>query len=399
MNIIIFSAAEEAGLLLKKALWSYLDNIKEESALIQIFTEEDLLLRSCIQETPDAAFLMLPEVPEAFLLLAQKFHTAYPQVALVFTGQRAEQALAAYQAGAIYYLMPPFPWNELAHCHELCSAFLGKQNHSLCVLQGRTSHTIPFDRLMYVRVERKATSFFLYGNQQPVTIRRAMSTLAMQLEEPQFLRSYRSCIVNMDFIREFQAESVVMADGARLPIRKRDHSRLQETYRDYILSRSPSTSTILTDLTHYKERLRIAMQAARVCVFEVLLQHQRYTFFENAESIFGVSSDAILADVAAFAKLPPEEYRHAVSAYFSHPEDAPVIAEAFRKILDGHFATYEARMKAGDTKFIWCRIDVQPILEDGVPTRMIGIITALRRHRRKRAARTDYLPKRTPKDK
>lgn len=49
MNIIIFSAAEEAGLLLKKALWSYLDNIKEESALIQIFTEEDLLLRSCIQ--------------------------------------------------------------------------------------------------------------------------------------------------------------------------------------------------------------------------------------------------------------------------------------------------------------------------------------------------------------
>ena len=44
-------------------------------------------------------------------------------------------------------------------------------------------------------------------------------------------------------------------------------------------------------------------------------------------------------------------------------------------------------MKAGDTKFIWCRIDVQPIIENGVPTRMIGVITALRYHRRKRTAR------------
>ena len=305
---------------------------------------------------------------------------------LVFTGQQPEQALTAYQAGAVYYLMPPFPWAELAHCHKLCSAPQRGHLHSIQIMQGRTPRTIPFERLMYIRVERKDTRFSLYGNSLPIIVHSPLSTLMQQLSEPCFLHSYRSCIVNMDFISEFRSDSVIMADGTSLPIRKRDHSRLQETYRDYILSRSPSTSTILTDLTHYKERLRIAMQAARICVFEVLLQHQRYTFFENAESIFGVSGDVILADVAAFAKLPPAEYRRAVSAYFSHPEDAPVIAAAFHEILAGHFASYEARMKAGNTKFIWCRIDVQPIVEDGIPTRMIGVITAMRRRHRKRTA-------------
>ena len=386
MKIAIFSAGTSEGRLLEKALWSYLDSIKAEDVIIDLFTSEDIFLRSYIQEPPDTAFFMLPGIPDAFLLLARRLHEAYPRVVLVFTGQQAEQALTAYQAGAVYYLMPPFSWTELAHCHKRCSAFHRRHPHSLKIVQGRTPLTIPFERLMYMRVERKTTRFFLYENSLPIIVHSALSTLISQLSEPRFLQSYRSCIINMDFINEFRSDSVIMADGTILPIRKRDSKRLRSSYQTYILSQSPSTNTLLTNLTHYKERLRIAMQAARICVFEVLLQHQRYTFFENAESLFGVSGDVILADVAAFAKLPPAQYRHAVSAYFSHPEDAPVIAAAYHEILAGRSTSYEARMKAGSTKFIWCRIDVQPVVEDGIPTRMIGVITAMRRRHRKRTA-------------
>ena len=117
------------------------------------------------------------------------------------------------------------------------------------------------------------------------------------------------------------------------------------------------------------------------------LQKQRYTFFDNSEAIFGVSDDVILSDVASFAKLSPAEYRRAATNYFSHPDDARVIANAFKEIFAGHRTSYEARMKAGNSKFTWCRLDLQPILANGVPVRMIGAIIALKRKTWRRKAK------------
>lgn len=56
-------------------------------------------------------------------------------------------------------------------------------------------------------------------------------------------------------------------------------------------------------------RLYLALHAAQVCVFEVDIANQRYTFFENAEAIYQKSGEQILKEVAAFSSLPPEEYR------------------------------------------------------------------------------------------
>lgn len=131
----------------------------------------------------------------------------------------------------------------------------------------------------------------------------------------------------------------------------------------------------LEEAKEYKERLHIALKAAKICVFEVDLTQQLYTFFENAEDIFGVSGEAILNDVRPFGKLEPAAYQKAVSEYFSHPDDQKVIDKAFQSIFSGQTTTYEARMRAGGSDYLWCKIDVTPILENQVPVRMVGVIT------------------------
>lgn len=128
-------------------------------------------------------------------------------------------------------------------------------------------------------------------------------------------------------------------------------------------------------LLEQKERMQVALQTAGICVFGVDLCNQQYTFFENPEIIYGKSETAILNELEKFRSLPPEEYQHAVSDYFAHPEDHSAIAEAFAQILAGKSATYCARMKAGDTKYVWCKVDVNPILQNGTPTRMIGVVS------------------------
>lgn len=136
-------------------------------------------------------------------------------------------------------------------------------------------------------------------------------------------------------------------------------------------------SAACEELAAYRERLRLALQAARICIFEVDIPGQRYTFFENAQAIYGKSGAQILQELEPFSGLPPEEYRQAVSDYFSHPEDHETIDAAFRAIFAGRPASYTARMKAGNTQFTWCKVDVAPIVEHKRTVRMVGVVTHL----------------------
>lgn len=131
----------------------------------------------------------------------------------------------------------------------------------------------------------------------------------------------------------------------------------------------------LKEAEFYKERLSLALKTANICVFEVDLRRQLYTYFENAEGIFGVSSKKILEDIYPYSELSPEEYQKKVSMYFTHPDDAPVVDRAFRSIFAGNGTTYNARMRAAGSNYVWCKLDVTPIMENGKPIRMIGIIT------------------------
>ena len=126
----------------------------------------------------------------------------------------------------------------------------------------------------------------------------------------------------------------------------------------------------------YRERMLTALRAAGLCVYEVNVKDQRYTFFENAEAIYSKSGEQILKEVESFADLPAEEYRAAVSEYFSHPDDEEVIRKAFRAIIErGEPYEYDARMKAGDSQYKWCHLHVIPMKENGEITRMVGVVS------------------------
>lgn len=128
------------------------------------------------------------------------------------------------------------------------------------------------------------------------------------------------------------------------------------------------------EIDPYRERMMVALKATRCSIFEVDLTKQLYTFFENAEGIFGVSGEEILQDVQPFSKLPPEEYRQAVMQYFTHPEDAAVVIEAFESINSGRGTSYTARMRVRESDYVWCIVDVVPVVKDGQAIRMIGSI-------------------------
>lgn len=142
---------------------------------------------------------------------------------------------------------------------------------------------------------------------------------------------------------------------------------------------------ILTDITDLKtnhdaliisrERLITGLKSSKTCIFEIDLTGKLYTIFENSEVIFGIDADEIVKEAGMFSKLSHTEYQKVVFKYFSHPGDSDVIVKAFENISSGIPTTYEARLKVNNTKFVWCKVDVTPIIENDIPIRMIGVIT------------------------
>lgn len=130
---------------------------------------------------------------------------------------------------------------------------------------------------------------------------------------------------------------------------------------------------LLDNLKNYKDRLSLALKIADISIFEVDLEKQMFTFFENSDSIFEKNGADIISDVNDFSSLNKEEYLKAISRYFAHPEDVPSMENALHTILSGRPISFEARLKAGNTTCKWCKVDIAPMAAKDVPQKMIGI--------------------------
>ena len=385
LKIVVLSRCEQRQTRLLQVLEGYLLTGGMNNYYVKSFGGEKIFWRDALQSRPEVV-IQIMEPDEQSRKCAQRIRLYYPDIALVLVGAAAELAVFSYEIGAAYYVPEPVRFDQVDKIAAACVRFLGHKPREIALCSNYGHIAVPWESIRYVRARGRIAQFFTTAEARPVEVYQSLTAVEQQLEDARFLRPFRNTIINMDHVARVTEKTFVMDDGQAVPMRSHEQTVLLHTYRAYCLSRGPSLTDTLDDLRKYRERLSIALKAADICVFEVELQRQAYTFFANAEAVFGVSGEKILTDVAAFSHLSPAKYQQAVTEYFSHPGDAAVIAAAFRDILAGRPTAYNARMKAGDTKFVWCHIDVCPILQEGIPVRMIGVINNLSALQEKHAA-------------
>ena len=376
MKIVVLSRCEQRQTRLLLVLEGYLLTGGMNNYYVKSFREEAAFWRDASQSRPEVV-IQIMELDEQSRKCAQRIRLHYPDIALVLVGAAAELAVFSYEIGAAYYVSEPVRFDQVDKIAAACVRFLGHKPQEIALCSNYGHIAVPWESIRYIQARGRIAQFFTTAETTPVEVYQSLTAVERQLEDARFLRPFRNTIINMDHVARVTEKEFVMDDGRAVPMRSHGRAILLHTYRAYRLSRGPSLTNTLDDLRKYRERLSIALHAADICVFEVELQRQAYTFFANAEAVFGVSGEKILTDVAAFSHLPPAKYQQAVTEYFSHTGDAAVIAAAFRDVLAGRPAAYNARMKAGDTNFVWCHIDVCPILQEGIPVRMIGVINNL----------------------
>ena len=143
------------------------------------------------------------------------------------------------------------------------------------------------------------------------------------------------------------------------------------------------------ELTKYQKRCKAALSAAKMCIFEVDVDHCLYTFFDNTEVIFGVPPAQVLESIRKFCIANAKAYHRDIIKKFAHEEDVGIMEAAFRQAKQGQRASYEARICIGEARYTWCRVELVPVKEAGRVVKVIGTMSDINDIKK----RTEYLKK------
>lgn len=148
-----------------------------------------------------------------------------------------------------------------------------------------------------------------------------------------------------------------------------------KNYKQSVLIDVSETIRQQEQLAQSEQLFRITNAASGGAVFDLDLQEGVYLHFENAESIYGVPAQRIIDDTRWFGTLEPEGAIKAMIEYFYHPDDAVLVADAFKRLPEEKAIHYTARSKRTDGTYIWCKIHIALIFDgNGRAVRRVGHI-------------------------
>lgn len=163
--------------------------------------------------------------------VAQEIRELDRNVRLIFVSASPEFAADSYSVGAYYYLLKPVDADSFFTLLDKIRGELSTQAEQGFILRSREEIVwIAFAGLMYAEVINKTVYFHLAEG----VVREAAAALAdfegMLLARPEFLKTHRSYLVNLGYMQAVESNCVVMKNGNRLPVSRKRHRQVQDTY-------------------------------------------------------------------------------------------------------------------------------------------------------------------------
>ena len=190
---------------------------------------------------PDLAFL---DIQMPGLLGTEVLRTATHQPYVVFTTAYAQHAVAAFELGALDYLLKPFGPDRLERTLERVRAALGEPEgepaldrlaeslrqgpmRRLFVRSGGAILPVAVDSVAWF--EARGDYVAAHGGPTVYLVHLPLHRLETRLDPQKFRRIHRTYLVNLDRVRAFRRATggrleAEMADGTRLPV-SRAHAR------------------------------------------------------------------------------------------------------------------------------------------------------------------------------
>lgn len=164
---------------------------------------------------------------------------------VIFVTAFEEYAIKAFKFNAVDYITKPLDAGELISAVDKAKQIVNKsdvneslrlllesmnkphsqQNRKIVLRTLNTVHVIEIDRIIRCESDRNYTAFYLV-DEEKILISRSMKEFEEMLEGHGFLRVHNSHLINLNFIRKFLKDELILVlrDNTNIPVayRKRD---------------------------------------------------------------------------------------------------------------------------------------------------------------------------------
>ena len=187
---------------------------------------------------PDVLLLDVIMPGESGISAAREIRQFDNDVKIIFLTSSAEFAVQSYTVGAYYYQLKPIRQEDFFRLMDsACAACSKEQTHSLILRSKSGIVRVELEKLVYCEVMGRTLTFHLNSGVVLESMGRLDDLCDQLMPYPNFLRSHRSFLINMEYIANIAARSITMQDGAEVPLPHGKYSETKDRYLSYIFDR------------------------------------------------------------------------------------------------------------------------------------------------------------------
>jgi two-component system response regulator LytT len=154
---------------------------------------------------------------------------------IIFTTISSEHALDGYSVYAFNYLVKPTTLEVFKPVFLNAIRDIDVRNHkSLYIKVGTKIQSIPY---MYIKyIESRGKKVFIHTLQKnTISGFYKLDDVEAMISDSRFIRSHKSHLVNMDYIKSVERYHFILKDGSLIPIRQKGYSKIKDMYYEYVI--------------------------------------------------------------------------------------------------------------------------------------------------------------------
>lgn len=263
--------------------------------------------------------------------VAQELRELDKNVRLIFVSASPEFAVESYSVGAYYYLLKPIDADAFFTLLDKIGGELSAQAEQGFILKSRDGVVrIAFARLVYVEVMNKTVFFHLADGSVRETTAALADVEEKLLSRPEFLKTHRSYLVNLNYVQAIDINCVMMKNGHSVPVSRQRRSQVQDAYMQFLRRTETGDSASASDRRERpKGPWRILLvdddPADRAVWADILRSHGcMVQLADSGEDALRLAADG-LCDCVLLDVMIPGEDGFSICERFHKLMDIPII--------------------------------------------------------------------------
>ena len=243
MNIaIIDDSAKDIKLTENYITEYFINNPLSIKPNIDIFSSGEEFLNNFKSNKYEIVFIDIYMDGMTGIETAKEIFKADRSVCIVFLTTSDEYYAESFSVQAVYYILKPIAERKdiFNQALDFCMSRLSLDDKALEIKNKNFSSNILFKHIMYIESELGETLIHINNNTPLPAPGKFTEYIDAIKDDNRFIEIYRNLYINLDYVKKFKDDTVILKNGEVLPVARRRKTSALNSFTDYCIMKGAS---------------------------------------------------------------------------------------------------------------------------------------------------------------